>query len=92
MLGLSPMSAPPETLLVFSCGIGQGALDETQNGQNSIFTEKLLKHIATPDEDIESLLMKVTRDVRDATGGYQIPYRQTCLTEKIFLTKKSVTR
>ncbi|CAF1483431.1 unnamed protein product [Rotaria sp. Silwood1] len=87
MLGLSPMSAPPETLLVFSCGIGQGALDETQNGQNSIFTEKLLKHIATPDEDIESLLMKVTRDVRDATGGYQIPYRQTCLTEKIFLTK-----
>ncbi|CAF4807213.1 unnamed protein product, partial [Rotaria sp. Silwood2] len=77
MPGLSPMSTPPETLLVFSCGVGQGALDETRNGKNSIFTENLLKHITTPDEDIESLLMKVTRDVRDATGGYQIPYRQT---------------
>ncbi|CAF2783736.1 unnamed protein product [Rotaria sp. Silwood2] len=87
MPGLSPMDTPPETLLVFSCGVGRAALDETRNRQNSIFTESLLRHIATPDEDIESLFMKVTRDVRDATDDYQIPYRQICLTERIFLAK-----
>ncbi|CAF1078581.1 unnamed protein product [Rotaria magnacalcarata] len=85
--GLSPMNAPSETLLVFSCGPGKGALDDTGNGQNSIFMENLLQHIANPDEDIESLIMKVTRDVRQATGGYQIPYRTSSLTEKIFFTR-----
>ena len=88
MNGPSPMNAPPETLIVFSCGPGKGALDETLNTKNGVFAENLLRHIETSNEDIETIFMNVARDVKKQTHGFQTPYRTSCLTEKIFLSTK----
>ncbi|CAF1169886.1 unnamed protein product [Adineta steineri] len=83
--GLSPMNAPSETVIAFSCAPGEATLDETGNNRNGIFTEKLLKHIAIPNKDIEEVLKLVSRDVKLQTGGYQKPYRTSSLTEDVFL-------
>jgi len=86
--GLSPMRAPPETLIAFSCAPGEATLDETRNNRNGIFIENLLKHIAKPNKDIEAVLKSVSREVKRQTGGYQKPYRTSTLTEEIFLVTK----
>jgi uncharacterized caspase-like protein len=83
--GLSPMSAPPETLIAFSCAPGGAALDETRNDRNGIFIQSLLKHIATPNKDIEEVLKNVSREVKQQTAGFQKPHRTSSLTENIFL-------
>ncbi|CAF4978434.1 unnamed protein product, partial [Rotaria sp. Silwood1] len=51
------------TVIAFSCAPGKTALDETQNGRNSIFTGSLLEHIATPNIRIEDIFMNVAREV-----------------------------
>jgi uncharacterized caspase-like protein len=90
MNGLSPMNTPPETLIVFSCAPGKGALDDALNNKNSVFAQNLLRHIETSNEDIETMFMNVARDVKKQTHDFQTPCRQSSLTEKIFLfTKKS---
>jgi len=83
--GLSPMSAPPETLIAFACASGEAALDETKNNRNGIFIENLLNHITTPNKDIEKVLKNVSRGVKLQTNGFQKPYRTSSLTEEIFL-------
>jgi uncharacterized caspase-like protein len=88
--GLLPMSAPSESLIVFSCAPGCATTDHTNNGRYAVFTESLLKYISTPDTDIEDILRNVTRDVRKQTHGYQEPYRTTNLTEKVYLNTNNV--
>jgi uncharacterized caspase-like protein len=87
--GLSPMRTLPGTLVVFSCGPGQGALDDPLNNENGVFAENLMKHIKASTEDIETIFMNVTHDVQTQTGGYQTPYRTSCLTKKVFFTKET---
>ncbi|CAF4139831.1 unnamed protein product [Rotaria sp. Silwood2] len=83
-LGLSPMNAPPETLIVFSCAPGRATLDETRNEKNGIFMGNLLKRIATLNTHIEDIFMNVAHDVKLQTGGFQQPYRTSSLTEKLY--------
>jgi uncharacterized caspase-like protein len=85
--GLSTMNPTPKTLFVFSCGPGQKALPETRNRRNSVFGEHLLRHIATPDIDFDSLLMRVASDVLQATHGNQISYRTSTLTKRVILAE-----
>jgi hypothetical protein len=89
MNGLAPMNPLPETLVVFSCGPGEGALDDPLNNGNGVFAGNLIKHIKTPTEDIETIFMNVTRDVKIQTNGFQKPYRTSCLTEKVYLFGKT---
>lgn len=44
------------------------------DGANSPFTQALAKNIGTPNEPIEFMMKAVTRDVRLATSGKQIPW------------------
>jgi hypothetical protein len=81
--GLAPIKGPPESLIAFSCGFNQGGIDETLNDQNGIFTEHLLKYIGTPDQDIETVLQMVARDIK--LKGFPLPWRSSCLTQKIYL-------
>jgi uncharacterized caspase-like protein len=83
--GLSPMNASAYVLIVFACAPGKAVQDETQNGRNSSFMENLLKHITTPNKDIEEIIKDVARAVNVQTGGFQLPYRTSCITEKVFL-------
>ncbi len=52
---LSPMLPLPETLVVFSCGPGGGALDDPLNDENGVFAENLIRHLKTSTEDIETI-------------------------------------
>ena len=40
-----------------------------------MFTASLLKHLATPGEDVDFILGRVAAEVTAATGGKQHPYR-----------------
>lgn len=88
MNGLSPMRTLSGNLVVFSCGPGQGALDDSLNNENGVFAENLIKHIKMSTEDIETIFMNVTHDVETQTGGYQTPHRTSCLTKKVFFSKE----
>ncbi|CAF3987910.1 unnamed protein product [Rotaria sp. Silwood1] len=86
--GLAAIKGPPESLIIFSCGFDQGTVDETQNERNGIFTEHLLNHITMPDQDVETILQNVARDIK--LKGFPLPWRASCLTEKVYLAAESL--
>lgn len=71
--GLSAMDPPrgSETVIVFATQAGDVA--EDGDGDNSTFTTALLEEIHTPDVELLSLFNRIGSDVRDQTGGNQIP-------------------
>jgi uncharacterized caspase-like protein len=83
--GLSPMHAPLQTLIVFACAPGKEVQDETHNDRNGSFIENLLKRIAEPNKDIEEIMKDVAYYVNLQTNGFQLPYRTSSLTNKVFL-------
>jgi uncharacterized caspase-like protein len=83
--GLLPMHAPLQTLIVYACAPGKAVQDETRNNRNGCFIENLLKYIPVPNKDIEEIMKDVARDVNLQTGGHQLPYRTSSLTDKVFL-------
>jgi uncharacterized caspase-like protein len=83
--GLLPMTAPPQTLIVYACAPGKAVLDETRNDRNGSFIENLLKCITTSNQDIEDIMKNVATEVYSQTGGVQLPYRQSCLIGKVCL-------
>ena len=72
-----------ECFIVFSCGSGQGAIDDTLNGRNGAFVGYLLKYLAEPKLDIVTILEKVTKDI--TSKGFPSPWYSSCLTNKIYL-------
>ncbi|CAF4893753.1 unnamed protein product, partial [Rotaria magnacalcarata] len=88
--GLSPMHASSETLIAYACAPGAVAVDETRNGRNGYFAEHLLKHIVTPNNDVEDILKIVAREVKLQTAGFQVPFRTSSLTEKVCLVTSNV--
>ena len=82
------MSVSLQTLIVFACAPGKAVQDETRNNRNGSFMENLLKYIITSDKDIEEIMKNVARDVNLQTGGFQLPYRTSSLTEKRLLSNK----
>jgi peptidoglycan hydrolase-like protein with peptidoglycan-binding domain len=80
--GLARMTPPTGTLVVFSASAGMVA--EDGRGRNSPFTEALLRHIDTPGLEVRPLIGEVRRDVREATGGTQVPEDQSSLEGSFF--------
>ena len=83
--GLLPMHAPSQTLIVFACAPGKAVQEETRNNRNGSFIEHLLKHIATPNKDIEDIIKDVACEVNSQTKAYQLPYRTSSLIGKVYL-------
>ncbi|CAF3203823.1 unnamed protein product [Rotaria socialis] len=77
--GLFKMTAPGGSLIQFACAPGTLASDGVDNDKNGLFTKHLLKHIATPNIDIEVMFRKVALGVYEESKGRQIPYRDSCL-------------
>ena len=73
------------TLVAFAAGPGHEAHDGT--GDHSPFTASLLRHIATPDVEIETMLKRVTQDVLKETGNQQEPERLSRLTNDFYFKK-----
>ncbi len=67
-----PKGAPRGTFISFATSPGEVAADG--EGENSPFTEALLKHLATPGKGFEDVFKAVGRDVALATKGSQEPW------------------
>jgi uncharacterized caspase-like protein len=70
------------TLVAFAAGPGREARDG--QGRNSPFTASLLRHIPTPDVEIETMLKRVTQDVLRETENFQEPERLSRLTQEFY--------
>ena len=84
-IGLAPMLAPLQTMIVYACAPGKESLDQSRNGRNGIFMETLLEHIGRSDKEVEEMMKIVARAVYSQTGGFQLPYRTTSLVDNIYL-------
>jgi uncharacterized caspase-like protein len=54
------------------------------DGRNSPYAEALLKHIATPGDDLSSILINVRNDVLQATERRQVPWEHSAMTARFF--------
>ena len=77
--GLTELRGPAGSLIVYSTAPGQVAGDGV--GRNGVFTTALLRHISTPGQNIDMCLRVVSSDVQKTTGGSQIPWRSSSLTQ-----------
>lgn len=84
--GLGPVDAATGTLIVFATAPGKTA--EDGDAQNSPFTAALLRNIERPGIEVRRMLSAVRREVRETTGGRQIPWENSAL-EGEFYFKQS---
>jgi uncharacterized caspase-like protein len=80
--GFAPVESGEGTLIGFSTQPGNVALDGT--GRNSPYAAALLKHIATPGDDLPSILINVRNDVIQATARRQVPWEHSAMTAKFY--------
>ena len=82
--GLGQFEAGVGTLISFSTQPGNVALDGS--GRNSPYTGALVKYLATPAEDLTSVLIRVRNDVISSTASRQVPWDQHALRQPIYLS------
>lgn len=78
--GLAEINSAKGTFIAFSTAPGAVAMDGT--GRNSPFAEALLKHIGTPGQSINDLMIAVRRDVVETTKDFQTPMAWDSLTDR----------
>ncbi|CAF3965288.1 unnamed protein product [Rotaria sp. Silwood1] len=61
------------SLIAFACAPGT-VVDDRPNEENSLFVKHLLKHLATPNEDIVNIARDVTHGVMEDSHEEQIPF------------------
>jgi hypothetical protein len=83
--GLAPVESGDGTLISFSTQPGNVALDG--EGRNSPFAHALLKHIASPGDDLSTILIDVRNDVMQATERRQVPWEHSAMTARFFFTE-----
>ncbi|MGO4335343.1 tetratricopeptide repeat protein [Labrys sp. KB_33_2] len=72
----------PDTLVVFATQPNDVAADGT--GRNSPFTQAFLANVGAPGVEVETLMKRVTADVKAATGDKQRPERLSGLTTEFY--------
>lgn len=81
--GLARVDTGIGTFVAFATQPGNVALDGSE--RNSPFTSALLRHVATPGLDLNSMMIAVRNDVINSTGDKQVPWDQSSLRERVFL-------
>ena len=84
--GLGPVDAATGTLIVFATAPGKTA--EDGDARHGPFTAALLRNIERPGIEVRRMLSAVRREVRETTGGRQIPWENSAL-EGEFYFKQS---
>jgi WD40 repeat protein len=83
------LASPPDTtgtLIVYATAADRIAMDSLITGsRNSPFTTFLLRHLPTPNLEIRELMLRVRRDVVQATSNQQTPYEYGALIEHVIL-------
>ena len=80
--GLARIDSDLGSLIAFSTEPGQVALDGS--GALSPYSESFIKRASEPNKEIRQVLTDVRRDVIAATGGKQIPWENSSLTDSFF--------
>ena len=81
----SPNTGGGNILIGFATAPGEVALDG--DGENSPFTNALLKHMSTPNVEIELMLKRVKADVFNQTDGRQAPWHNSGLRKEFYFKK-----
>jgi len=85
--GLAPMDAPPGTYLAYATAPGHTADDGDAAAGNGLYTRFLLREIGRRGARIEDVFKRVRLQVRQASGGRQVPWDASSLEEDfIFAT------
>lgn len=84
--GLARLGRADGLIYAFAAAPGQPALDG--EGDNSPFTEALLRHLAQEGLELRSVLTLVQQDVYDRTRGAQLPYVESGLPRSVFLSAR----
>lgn len=84
--GLARVDSGIGTLIAFATEPGNVALDG--KGNNSPFTQALLKHIETPGLDIAQMMRRVRSDVMRSTAQRQVPWNNSSLTGDFYFAGK----
>ncbi len=87
--GLTPVRAAVGTLIAFATAPGEVAEDGA--GQHSPFTAALLRKIATPGLELRALMAEVRREVREQTGGRQVPWEHSALEGAFYFVPAAIT-
>jgi TPR repeat protein len=87
--GLAVQQTSSGSLIAFSTQPGNVAEDGA--GLYSPFTGAFLDNGFKLGVDLQTALMKVTREVSDKTGGRQVPWNNSSLTEPVYLARPSIT-
>jgi len=80
--GLAEVKAGVGSLVGFATQPGNIAIEG--EGRNSPYATALLQHVEAPGKDVSGVLMAVRNDVLQATGGRQVPWEFTALTEEVY--------
>ena len=86
--GLAPIEASGGVMIGFATDPGAVAFDGI--GENSPFTEALLKHIETPGLEINVMMTRVRSEVYAATSQRQRPWVTTSLLGEVYLKTEDV--
>lgn len=75
--GLASVDAPTGTLIAYATAPGSVASDG--NGRNGLYTQEILRHIATPGLAVEDVMKRVRVGVVRQSEGRQVPWESTSL-------------
>jgi hypothetical protein len=82
--GLAPVESGVGTLISFSTQPGNVALDGS--GRNSPFTGALAKYVASSNESLSDILIRVRNDVIKQTQNKQVPWEHSALTGRFYFS------
>ncbi len=83
--GLAKMNAPTGTMLIYATEPGNVASDGS--GRNGLFTESLLNNIDSPNIELEQLIKKIARDVKEKSNNKQTPWKEGLILGDFFFNK-----
>ncbi|NQT58565.1 MAG: caspase family protein [Bacteroidetes bacterium] len=87
--GLAPVYAPKGMIIGYATSPGQVAYDG--DGENGAYTDAFLKHLSTPDINIEDLFKRVRNTLSSSTRGRQISWEHTSLMGDFYFNYSFVT-
>src|SRR5215213_8287853 len=83
--GLAQVDAPTGTLIAYATAPGRVARDGV--GRNGTYTAELLKQMRVPGLAVEEMFKRVRANVRQQTGGEQIPWEASSLVGDFYFNK-----
>ncbi len=84
---LAPTQTGSNAMIIYSTSPGKPAYYK-QEGENSIFTKSLVRAFdQTPANSLQDIMLTVQEEVKNETNSNQIPWVETSLTKKFYLSQ-----